>query len=167
MPVAVHPAFHHLSGGLVPHGDVFGGRVGVAGVPHAVEWGATVSSGVAEVVVGGHVRTVLSGRLVQPIVPLQWGTAGGGAFRVGQRDHFLLQRELELALQQRHPNRFVPHYTMVTFMRTPYAVALERSEIQRTILVEATRGRRDLSGIDWDELAQVVQARLPELEDAR
>ncbi|WP_372014056.1 FAD-dependent oxidoreductase [Pseudoxanthomonas sp. 10H] len=80
---------------------------------------------------------------------------------------FLLQRELERALQQRHPQRFVPHYTMVTFMRIPYAVALERSEIQRGILVEATRGRTDLAGVDWDALAQVVHERLDVLEDAR
>ncbi|AKC87875.1 FAD-dependent oxidoreductase [Pseudoxanthomonas suwonensis] len=80
---------------------------------------------------------------------------------------FLLQRELERALQERHPQRFVPHYTMVTFMRIPYAVALERSEIQRQILVEATRGRRDLAGIDWPALARVVEERLPVLEEAR
>src|SRR5690606_64460 len=32
---------------------------------------------------------------------------------------FLLQRGLELALQARHPTRFIPHYAMVTFMRIP------------------------------------------------
>ena len=79
---------------------------------------------------------------------------------------FLLQRELERALQQRHPDRFVPHYTMVTFMRTPYAVALERSEIQRAILVAATRGRRDLEGLDWEALARTVHEQLPVLEGA-
>ncbi len=79
---------------------------------------------------------------------------------------FLLQRELERALQQRHPTRFVPHYTMVTFMRTPYAVALERSEIQRELLVEATQGRCDLSGIDWEALGRRVHERLPVLEGA-
>ena len=80
---------------------------------------------------------------------------------------FLLQRELERELQERHPRRFVPHYTMVTFMRIPYAVALERSEIQRGILATATRGRCDLADVDWEALAQVVHARLPVLEDAR
>ncbi len=80
---------------------------------------------------------------------------------------FLLRRELERALQERHPRRFVPHYTMVTFMRIPYAVALERSGIQHRILVEATRGQHDLSGIDWDALAQRVHADLPVLEEAR
>jgi kynurenine 3-monooxygenase len=52
-------------------------------------------------------------------------------------------------------------------MRIPYAVALERSEVQLEILVEATRGRHDLADIDRNALAQVVNARLPLLEDAR
>ena len=80
---------------------------------------------------------------------------------------FLLQRELELALQQRHPQRFVPHYSMVTFLRIPYAVALERSEVQRVILMQATQDRSDLSGIDWEALGRIVHERLPVLEDAR
>jgi len=80
---------------------------------------------------------------------------------------FLLQRELEQALQARHPTRFVPHYTMVTFMRVPYALAHARSQLQRRILVEATAGRSDLSGIDWDALARRIHAELPELEGAR
>ena len=79
---------------------------------------------------------------------------------------FLLQRELEQALQLRHPARFVPHYTMVTFMRVPYALAHERSQVQRSILVEATAGHADLSAIDWDALAARIHAELPELADA-
>ncbi|MEO6228142.1 MAG: NAD(P)/FAD-dependent oxidoreductase [Thermomonas sp.] len=62
---------------------------------------------------------------------------------------FLLQRDLELALQARHPQRFVPHYAMVTFMRIPYSLALQRSEIQRHILEDATRGLVSLDGVDW------------------
>jgi len=79
---------------------------------------------------------------------------------------FLLQRELEQALQTRWPTVFVPHYTMVTFLRTPYAVALSRSEIQREILVEATRGRNSLEGIDWVALERVVHERLAPLPGA-
>lgn len=78
---------------------------------------------------------------------------------------FLLQRELERVLQERHPGRFVPHYTMVTFMRIPYAVALERSDVQREILVEATRGLRTLDGLDWDALDARVLAELVPLLD--
>ena len=84
--------------------------------------------------------------------------------RVDDAD-FLLQRQLEQALQQRHPTRFVPHYTMVTFMRIPYAVALERSEVQRQLLVEATRGHQDLATIDWPALDQRVLDVLPVLEE--
>lgn len=79
---------------------------------------------------------------------------------------FLLQRELERELQERHPGRFVPHYTMVTFMRIPYAVALERSDIQRGILVEATRGLRTLDAVDWTAVDASIHARLEPLQDA-
>ena len=85
--------------------------------------------------------------------------------RVGDPD-FLLQRQLELALQERHPGRFVPHYTMVTFMLIPYAIALQRSEIQRQILVEATQGMRSLDSIDWQAVDAQVRSRLDLLVDA-
>lgn len=79
---------------------------------------------------------------------------------------FLLQRELEQALQARWPTRFVPHYTMVTFLRTPYALALARTELQRAILEEATAGHDTLDHIDWAALERVVHAQLPILEGA-
>lgn len=79
---------------------------------------------------------------------------------------FLLQRELELALQARHPRRFIPHYAMVTFMRIPYSLALERSEVQRLILEDATRGHASLDGVDLAALDAVVEAALPPLDDA-
>ena len=79
---------------------------------------------------------------------------------------FLLQRELERALQERHPGRFVPHYTMVTFMLIPYSVALARSDIQREILVAATQGKDSLDAIDWAAVDADVLARLDLLVDA-
>ncbi len=79
---------------------------------------------------------------------------------------FLLQRELEQALQARWPTRFVPHYTMVTFLRTPYALALARTELQRRILEEATAGHDTLEHIDWAALERVVHDQLPILEGA-
>lgn len=84
--------------------------------------------------------------------------------RVDDAD-FLLQRQLEQALQQRHPSRFVPHYTMVTFMRIPYALAFSRTQIQRALLVEATAGRTDLAQVDWDWLDAQVHTRLSVLTD--
>jgi len=79
---------------------------------------------------------------------------------------FLLQRELEHALQERHPERFVPHYAMVTFMLVPYALALERSEIQREILVAATQGLGSLEQVDWPTVDAEVERRLVRLVDA-
>ncbi len=79
---------------------------------------------------------------------------------------YLLQRELEQALQERWPTRFVPHYTMVTFLHTPYAVALERTRIQQRILADATAGHTTLEHIDWAALERAVHAQLPVLEGA-
>ncbi|MCY7313694.1 MAG: FAD-dependent monooxygenase [Pseudoxanthomonas sp.] len=85
--------------------------------------------------------------------------------RVDDAD-FLLQRELELLLQERHPQRFVPHYSMVSFMLIPYAVALQRSEIQRAILVDATRGLGSLAQVDWKAVDARVLESLDVLVDA-
>src|SRR5690606_1288745 len=79
--------------------------------------------------------------------------------RVDDAD-YLLQRQLELALQERHPGRFVPHYAMVSFMRIPYSQALRRSEVQRTILEDATRGLDSLEGVDWNAVDAAVLAKL-------
>lgn len=79
---------------------------------------------------------------------------------------YLLQRELEQALQARWPTRFVPHYTMVTFLHTPYALALERTRIQQRILADATAGQQSLEHIDWARLEQLIHAQLPVLEGA-
>jgi kynurenine 3-monooxygenase len=78
---------------------------------------------------------------------------------------FLLQRELELALQQRHPRRFVPHYTMVSFMRIPYALAQHRSHVQRDLLVRHTADHASLDSIDWGAIDADVHTLLPVLEE--
>jgi len=79
--------------------------------------------------------------------------------RVDDAD-FLLQRALERQLAERHPDRFVPRYAMVTFRRLPYATAFERGRVQRELLVEATRGLESLEGIDWAWLDAEVARRL-------
>lgn len=84
--------------------------------------------------------------------------------RVDDAD-FLLQRALERQLADRHPDRFVPRYSMVTFMRMPYSIALQRGEVQRKLLVEATQGRDSLDGLDLAWLDDEVRKRLPPLPD--
>ena len=84
--------------------------------------------------------------------------------RVDDAD-YLLQRELELALQERHPGRFVPHYAMVTFMRIPYSLAMTRTDLQRGILERATAGHASLATLDWDAIDADVLRLLTPLED--
>src|SRR3546814_12600164 len=80
---------------------------------------------------------------------------------------FLLQQSRERKLEARHPGRVVPHYSMVTVMRIPYSLALERSNIQRGILTEATRGLESLDGIDWAAVdSEVVEKLTPLIDDA-
>ena len=86
--------------------------------------------------------------------------------RVDDAD-FLLQRALERVLAERHPGVFVPRYSMVSFMRIPYVLALARSEVQRGILERATRDHDSLDGIDWAAVDVDVQARLAPLVDTR
>lgn len=78
-------------------------------------------------------------------------------------DDYLLQRKLELLLADRHPDRFVPRYSMVSFMRLPYATAFERGRVQRELLIEATRDKAETDDIDWAWLDAEVAKRLPPL----
>ena len=61
---------------------------------------------------------------------------------------FLLQRQLERVLAERHPGVFIPRYAMVSFTRVPYCVAFERGLLQRELLIRATEGKRSLAEID-------------------
>jgi kynurenine 3-monooxygenase len=77
---------------------------------------------------------------------------------------FVLQRELSLALERRHPERFVPRYAMVMFRAdVPYHVALERGAIQQRILDELTPPGATLDTVDFGAAARLIEARLPAL----
>lgn len=82
--------------------------------------------------------------------------------RVDDAD-YLLQRQLEVQLAGRHPGRFVPRYSMVSFGLVPYATAFERGKVQRAILVEATRGLERLDQVDLAAADAAVEARLAPL----
>ncbi|MGA9334522.1 MAG: NAD(P)/FAD-dependent oxidoreductase [Rudaea sp.] len=76
---------------------------------------------------------------------------------------FLLMRELERKLAQRHPKRFVPRYWMVTFTRLPYSIAFERGKIQAQILRELSARTSSLDDIDLTYADRLIDARLPPL----
>jgi kynurenine 3-monooxygenase len=77
---------------------------------------------------------------------------------------FLLQRQLERVLAERHPGVFVPRYSMVTFMRVPYSTAYERGKIQRQLLQECTQGCERFEQINLERADQLVQQRLSALD---
>ncbi|MBS0213259.1 MAG: FAD-dependent monooxygenase [Proteobacteria bacterium] len=84
--------------------------------------------------------------------------------RVDDAD-YLLQRDLERLLAIRHPERFVPRYSMVSFRRVPYATALARGRVQRELLIEATRGCLRIEDVDLAAADAMAMARLEPLEE--
>jgi kynurenine 3-monooxygenase len=73
---------------------------------------------------------------------------------------FLLRRELGRVLADRHPDRFMPRYAMVTFTRMPYARAFARGAAQDAILHELTAGRHHVGEVDLAEADRLVNERL-------
>jgi kynurenine 3-monooxygenase len=50
---------------------------------------------------------------------------------------FQLQKAVEKQLHRKHPERYVPLYTMVTFSELPYAEALRRAQLHDSFFAEA------------------------------
>lgn len=76
---------------------------------------------------------------------------------------FLLRRELGRVLAERHPARFVPRYSMVTFTRMPYAQAFARGEIQDALLRELADGKSRIDDVDLARADALVRERLTPL----
>ncbi|GMV28602.1 MAG: kynurenine 3-monooxygenase [Rhodanobacteraceae bacterium] len=79
---------------------------------------------------------------------------------------YLLMRELERVLATRHPDRYLPRYSMVTFTRLPYAVARARGEQQAQLLRELVRGKATLAEVDLAAADAAVTAQLTPLATA-
>ena len=90
-----------------------------------------------------------------------------GEMRDRVRDmNFQLQKELALELERRHPTRFIPRYSMVSFHAgIPYSEAERRGALQQEILATALRGRQSLDGIDYLSIARQVESGLSPLHD--
>lgn len=78
--------------------------------------------------------------------------------------HFLFRKKMELVLESRYPQRFVPKYAMVTFHRIPYATAKRRGEIQDRMLTEFCEGVNTIEGLDWRRAGELINAELTPLE---
>jgi kynurenine 3-monooxygenase len=77
---------------------------------------------------------------------------------------FLLRKRLELALEEKFPQRFVPKYAMVTFHRTPYSTAMRRGAIQDQLLDKLLRGIERVEDLDWSEANRMIVSELAPLE---
>jgi len=84
--------------------------------------------------------------------------------------HFLLRKRIERRLTDRHPDRWVPLYSMVTFTHLPYAEALELGRIQDGIMDEVM-ARPDIDTV-WDgneverHALELAAERLPRTDTA-
>lgn len=76
---------------------------------------------------------------------------------------FKLKRQVSDELQKRHPDRFMPHYAMVTFSALPYAESEERTIAQEAILDALVAGWESLQDVDWVRAAALVEERLSPL----
>ncbi len=77
---------------------------------------------------------------------------------------FLFRKKVELALEQRYPQLFVPKYAMVTFHRIPYSVALARGAVQDRMLAELCESIHRVEDLDWDKANRLIRRDLTPLE---
>ncbi len=74
---------------------------------------------------------------------------------------FELRRHIAFELERRHPDRFVPRYSMVMFHpEIAYAEARRRGAIQAEILADLAAGKHALGQVDFERAAALVTERL-------
>jgi kynurenine 3-monooxygenase len=73
---------------------------------------------------------------------------------------FLLKKKVELALEKRFSDTFIPKYSMVTFHRIPYATALARGRVQDQLLDELCAKIDTPEALDWTKAKRLVRERL-------
>jgi len=79
---------------------------------------------------------------------------------------FLLRKKVELALEAKYPQRFIPKYAMVTFHRIPYSVALARGVVQDRMLAELCDPIDRVEDLDWAKADRLIRSQLSPLEQA-
>lgn len=76
---------------------------------------------------------------------------------------FLFRKKVEQLLEQKYPAIFLPKYSMVTFHRLPYSVALSRGKMQERILAELCDPIDRLEELDWAKAEILIKSQLPPL----
>jgi kynurenine 3-monooxygenase len=70
---------------------------------------------------------------------------------------FLFRKQVEHALEERFPDRFIPRYSMVSFHLLPYSVAQSRGQNQDRALDEICEGIEKMEAIDWNRAHKIVE----------
>jgi kynurenine 3-monooxygenase len=73
---------------------------------------------------------------------------------------FQLKKKVERLLEERYPDMFIPKYSMVTFHRLPYSVALARGKVQDRILAELCDGVVTPEQIDFRKADTLIKQHL-------
>jgi kynurenine 3-monooxygenase len=77
---------------------------------------------------------------------------------------FLFRKKVELALEAKYPQLFVPKYAMVTFHRIPYAIALKRGQVQDRMLTDLCEPIERMEDLDWSKADRLIRSELTPLE---
>ena len=77
---------------------------------------------------------------------------------------FLFRKRVELALEAKYPELFVPKYAMVTFHRVPYSIALARGVVQDRMLTALCENIDRVEDLDWNEAGRLIHRDLTPLE---
>jgi len=73
---------------------------------------------------------------------------------------FQLKKKIEVELFNKYPDRFIPKYSMVTFRRFPYEIALKRGKIQEEILHELSERINSVEEVNWIRAGELVERKL-------
>ena len=77
--------------------------------------------------------------------------------------HFLLMKEVEKRLLKELPGEFASRYSLVTFSRTPYALAREIGRVADGILEELCRGASSVDQVDFSKARPLARERLSQI----
>ncbi len=69
---------------------------------------------------------------------------------------FQLKKKIEAELHKKFPDKFVPKYSMVTFRRIPYSVALNKGKTQDEILDKLSENISSIDEVDWNLAERLI-----------
>ncbi len=77
---------------------------------------------------------------------------------------FLFRKKIEMVLEASYSGVFVPKYSMVTFHRIPYSVAMARGAVQERMLAELCGSIDRVEDLDWSRADALIRRDLTQLE---